>query len=225
MRVRIRTLLLTLVASFTDASTFIGAGRLFSAHVTGNFIILTYDLVHGADRHEWSKLLAFPMFFAAVMLAGKVDKWGAPRDDYRLLRIEGYLLLFAGLAAAATQLLAWRPDIVVVAIDMPVITAMGFQNAFGRLYSKSVFGPTTVMTGNVTSTALDIVQGWLGRPRDPAKVEHLRENALMIFVFLLGSLSGGLLSWKIGLGALILPALLLLVYFRYIRPENQPVVV
>ena len=147
MRVRIRTLLLTLVASFTDASTFVGAGRLFSAHVTGNFIILTYDLVHGADRHEWSKLLAFPMFFAAVMLAGKVDKWGAPRDDYRLLRIEGYLLLFAGLAAAATQLLAWRPDIVVVAIDMPVITAMGFQNAFGRLYSKSVFGPTTVMTG------------------------------------------------------------------------------
>ena len=222
---RIRTLLLTLVASFTDASTFVGAGRLFSAHVTGNFIILTYDLVHGADRHEWSKLLAFPMFFVAVMLAGKVDKWGAPRDDYRLLRIEGYLLLFAGLAAAATQLLAWRPDIVVVAIDMPVITAMGFQNAFGRLYSKSVFGPTTVMTGNVTSTALDIVQGWLGRPRDPAKVEHLRENALMIFVFLLGSLSGGLLSWKFGLGVLILPALLLLVYFRYIRPENQPVVV
>ena len=75
------------------------------------------------------------------------------------------------------------------------------------------------------STALDIVQGWLGRPRDPAKVAHLRENALMIFVFLLGSLSGGLLSWKFGLGVLILPALLLLVYFRYIRPENQPVVV
>ena len=47
----------------------------------------------------------------------------------------------------------------------------------------------------------------------------------MIFVFLLGSLSGGLLSWKFGLGVLILPALLLLVYFRYIRPENQPVVV
>jgi uncharacterized membrane protein YoaK (UPF0700 family) len=144
---RIRTLLLTLVASFTDASTFIGAGRLFSAHVTGNFIVLTYDLVHGADRHEWSKLLAFPMFFVAVMLAGKVDKWGAPRDEYRLLRIEGCLLLLAGLAAAATRLLAWRPDIVGVGIDMLVITAMGFQNAFGRLYSKSVFGPTTVMTG------------------------------------------------------------------------------
>jgi len=217
---RVRTLLLTLVASFTDASTFIGAGRLFSAHVTGNFIVLTYDLVHGADKHEWSKLLAFPMFFVAVMLAGKVDKWGAPRDDYRLLRIEGCLLLLAGLASAVTRLLAWRPDIVGVGIDMLIITAMGFQNAFGRLYSKSVFGPTTVMTGNVTSTALDIVQGWLGRPRDPAKVEHLRENALMIIVFLLGSLSGGLLAWKIGLGAVLLPAVLLLVYFRYIRPEN-----
>src|ERR1700723_2599095 len=66
---RTRTLLLTLVASFCDASTFVGAGRLFSAHVTGNFIVLAYDLVHGADRHEWSKLLAFPMFFSAVMIA------------------------------------------------------------------------------------------------------------------------------------------------------------
>jgi uncharacterized membrane protein YoaK (UPF0700 family) len=223
VRVRTRTLLLTLVASFCDASTFVGAGRLFSAHVTGNFIILAYDLVHGADRHEWSKLLAFPMFFVAVMIAGKVDKWPGARDGYRLLRIEGCLLLLAGLAAEGTRLLAWRPDVVVVGIDMLVITAMGFQNAYGRLYIKSLFGPTTVMTGNVTSTALDIVQGWLGRPRDPAKVEHLRENALMIIVFLLGSLSGGLLAWKFGLVVLILPAFLLLVYFWYFR--RNPVVV
>src|SRR3984957_8492040 len=85
---RTRPLLLTLVASLCDASTFVGAGRLFSAHVTGNFIVLAYDLVRGTDRHEWSKLLAFPMFFVAVMIAAKVDKlsnWA--RGDYRLLGV------------------------------------------------------------------------------------------------------------------------------------------
>jgi uncharacterized membrane protein YoaK (UPF0700 family) len=221
---RTRTLLLTAVASFCDASTFVGAGRLFSAHVTGNFIVLAYDLVHGADRHEWSKLLAFPMFFVAVMIAAKVDKLSSwARDEYRLLRVEGWLLLLAAVAAGVTWLAAWRPDFIAVLIDMLVITAMGFQNAFGRLYSKLVFAPTTVMTGNTTSTALDIVQGWLSRPRDPVKVGRLRDNAWLLFVFLLGCLSGGFLAWKFGLADLVLPAGVLVVYFRYIRPENQSV--
>jgi len=103
---------------------------------------------------------------------------------------------------------------------MLVITAMGFQNAFSRLYSKLVFAPTTVMTGNTTSTALDIVQGWLARPRDPVKVEHLRDNAWLLLVFLLGCLAGGFLAWKFGLADLVLPAGVLVVYFRYIRPEK-----
>ena len=98
---------------------------------------------------------------------------------------------------------------------MLIITAMGFQNELRPCHRQVL-----VRRLSPASTALDIVQGWLRRPRDPAKVEHLRENALMIIVFLLGSLSGGLLAWKIGLGAVLLPAVLLLVYFRYIRPEN-----
>jgi uncharacterized membrane protein YoaK (UPF0700 family) len=224
-----------MVASFCDASTFVGAGKLFSAHVTGNFIVLAYDLVHGADRYEWSKLLAFPMFFVAVMIAAKVDKLSSwPRDDYRLLRAEGWLLLLAAVAALVTRLAAWQPDIIILLIDMLVITAMGFQNAFGRLYSKLVFAQTTVMTGNTTSTALDIVQGWLTRPRDPVKVGRLRDNVWLMMVFLLGCLAGGFLAWEFGLADLGFPAILLLLYFRYIRAENadaisaktnQPVVV
>src|ERR1700761_2510967 len=64
------SLLLTLAAAFTDSTTFVGADKLFSAHVTGNFIILAYDIIHGADANEWSKLLAFPVFVGAVMVAG-----------------------------------------------------------------------------------------------------------------------------------------------------------
>ena len=80
------------------------------------------------------------------------------------------------------------------------------------------------MTGNTTSTALDIVQGWLARPRDPVKVGRLRDNAWLMVVFLLGCLAGGFLAWEFGLADLVLPGVMLLVYFRYFR-GNKPVVV
>jgi uncharacterized membrane protein YoaK (UPF0700 family) len=62
---RARTLLLTLVASFCDASTFVGAGRLFSAHVTGNFIVLAeYRLlrVEGWLARRWCCWSIFGIF-------------------------------------------------------------------------------------------------------------------------------------------------------------------
>jgi hypothetical protein len=34
-----------------------------------------------------------------------------------------------------------------VLVSMIIVTAMAFQNAFGRLFGKRVYGPTTVMTG------------------------------------------------------------------------------
>jgi hypothetical protein len=55
-------------------------------------------------------------------------------------------------------------------------------------------------------------------------VERLRDNAWLLFVFLLGCLSGGFLAWKFGLADLGLPAVVLLIYFRYFR-ANQPVAV
>ena len=64
------TLLLAFVAGFCDAATFTAADQLFSAHVTGNFIVFAYDLVKGADTQTWTKLVAFPVYIAAVAAAG-----------------------------------------------------------------------------------------------------------------------------------------------------------
>jgi uncharacterized membrane protein YoaK (UPF0700 family) len=230
--------LLTAVASFTDSTTFVGADKLFSAHVTGNFIVLAYDIIHGADANEWSKLLAFPVFFATVMVAGRIAERrtgavvgvgggggggvgegvgesvgggvGLAIGD-RLLRIEGVLLVLAGLAAAGMR---WRhPGEVwlLVLISMVIVVAMAFQNAFGRLYSKRIYGPTTVMTGNVTSAALDIAALLLDRPRRPEKYVPLRHNLAMILVFLLGCIAGAACAYFFGLVSVVLPGLVVLV--------------
>ncbi len=128
----ITSLLLTLVASFTDSATFIGADKLFAAHVTGNFIILAYDIIHHAGRNEWSKLLAFPVFFLAVMLAGKIDGKGGNAN--KLLQLEGAFLILAGLGAVILRMLHvplvtfWSGSgmqLPTVLICMAIVAAMG----------------------------------------------------------------------------------------------------
>src|ERR1700761_5857024 len=79
-----------------------------------------------------------------------------PDVGSRLLRLEGIFLVLAGLAAAAMRWGHFGQVWLLVVVSMVIVVAMAFQNAFGRLYGKQVYGPTTVMTGNVTSAALDI---------------------------------------------------------------------
>ncbi len=182
------TFLLTFVASFSDAATFIGADRLFSAHVTGNFIVLVYDIIHHVDRNEWSKLLAFPVFFLAVFTAGGLNAKG--ENPYRLLQLEGGLLLLAGVWALTMRLLHLRDEGLIFALSMTIVIAMAFQNAFGRLHSSKIYGPTTVMTGNVTSAALDIAGLVWTRPRDPDKLLKLQHNLALILIFLVAAWQG-----------------------------------
>jgi uncharacterized membrane protein YoaK (UPF0700 family) len=61
------TLLLSFVAGFCDTVTFVAAGELFSAHVTGNFIVFAYDVIRHADVTGWQKLITFPVFIISVM--------------------------------------------------------------------------------------------------------------------------------------------------------------
>ncbi|MET1057588.1 MAG: DUF1275 family protein, partial [Pedobacter sp.] len=43
------TLLLTIIAGYCDTVTFVAADKIFSAHVTGNFIVFAYQLVKGGE--------------------------------------------------------------------------------------------------------------------------------------------------------------------------------
>ncbi len=260
--IKTTSLLLTAVAAFTDSTTFVGADKLFSAHVTGNFIVLAYDIIHGADANEWSKLLAFPVFFGAVMVAGRIanrssgavlgegqadataGRGGAGGSGVgpvaegsggravsdaeaggsgaravsdggdRLLRIEGVLLLLAGLAAVGRWWGHFSQVWLLVLISMTIVVAMAFQNAFGRLYVKRVYGPTTVMTGNVTSAALDIAALLLDRKAHPEKIVPLRHNLAMILVFLLGCFAGASCAYFLGLAAVIAPGIFVLLLIK-----------
>ena len=46
------TLLLTMIAGYCDTVTFVAADSIFSAHVTGNFIVFAYQIVKGSRLKE-----------------------------------------------------------------------------------------------------------------------------------------------------------------------------
>ncbi|HMI59806.1 MAG TPA: DUF1275 family protein, partial [Puia sp.] len=86
--------------------TFISANELFSAHVTGNFIIFAYDIINGVDFVTWIRLLTFPVFLAAVVAGG----WLASVNDnkYKIIKVESGLLIFGGLISMMTAFLHVR---------------------------------------------------------------------------------------------------------------------
>ena len=126
------TLLLSSVAGFCDTVTFVAADSIFSAHVTGNFIVFAYQMVKGSDPQAWIKLLTFPIFVLSVMVGG----WMAARvkNHYTLLFTEGLILILSGTAFMVLTVLGVMDSYfwLLYLLAMFVVFAMGLQNAFGK---------------------------------------------------------------------------------------------
>lgn len=206
--VRITSLLLSFVAGFCDTVTFVAAGELFSAHVTGNFIVFAYDIIKHANAGAWQKLITFPVFILAVMIGGRLSrKWP---NTYLLLILEGILLLISGLMALVINNTDDSAQWPVLLIAMIIVVALGFQNTFGKLFNKATYGLTTIMTGNVTQASLDFIKVLAARPFDVEAWGSLKKLLILISGFLFGCLFGALIAAKVGLCAVILPGFILL---------------
>lgn len=204
------TLLLCFTAGFCDTLTFVAAGEIFSAHVTGNFIVFAYDLIKHAVPHGWQKLATFPVFVLAVMLGGRIAKRSA--NIYALLILESLLLIISGVVAAITVKTGQEGDWQVQLIVIWIVIAMAFQNTFGKLFNKATYGLTTVMTGNVTQASLDLVRGLASKQGDGEAWTSFKKQVTLITGFLAGCLAGALSAKQYGLTAALLPGTLMLAW-------------
>lgn len=213
------TLILSAVAGYCDTVTFVSAGSIFSAHVTGNFIVFAYQIIKGSDTQAWIKLLTFPVFMISVIIGGLIAARTINR--YKILLAEGLVLLLSGIISELfvhTAGLTWETYVVV----MLVVFGMGLQNAFGKLYAKETFGPTTMMTGNVTQLSLDLGKSAGSAFKDLVSVESFKKQCLTIGGFLLGCLAGAVLAKNFGLTVIVLPgAGMIICYFS--TTKNEPV--
>ncbi len=60
---------LTLLAGYCDTVTFVQMHGVFSAHVTGNFVLFAAALGRGLEPQDYLKLWTFPVFIVAVSIA------------------------------------------------------------------------------------------------------------------------------------------------------------
>jgi uncharacterized membrane protein YoaK (UPF0700 family) len=205
-------------AGFVDTCGFVALFGLFTAHVTGNFVLIGATLASPRPG-ILAKLLAFPEFIvvvAATQLFLHHRKLSG-RDPRRpvLCAQAIALTLFLGLGEWASPVQD-ADSASVLLIGLFGVVAMAIQNVASRTVFAS-HAPTTVMTGNVTQIVMDAVEVALGADAAPAKA-RLRKMLPPVGGFAVGAIAGGLGFVHLGFWCLIAPLLAVLyVAWQYRR--------
>jgi uncharacterized membrane protein YoaK (UPF0700 family) len=194
---------LAFVAGFADVCTFLAARGIFSAHATGNLVVLASDLARGGRPNDWLKFLTFPVFFVAVFVSVRLEEFlraSSLLAGRALLAIESALLGAAALTGLAD--VASQPWAVHAAAVLLTVAALAVQNTFQRFAPQ--LGPmTTVMTGNLVQWLTHVNQGRRIQDDDRAKRRALEK---LLLAFALGCFAGAVATTKLGFGALVIPA-------------------
>jgi uncharacterized membrane protein YoaK (UPF0700 family) len=179
---------LSVIAGSTDVIGFLGLGGLFTAHITGNLVMLAAHIAGGTEA-QFSEMLSVPVFIVVVTLTTLL---GVGLEAIGLSSLRSLLLQFLLLAgflvlcvAAGAQLDPNSENAVVA--GMVGVSAMAVQNALVQTSFKGT-PSTAVMTSNITHFAIDI--GKVLRGGDPADVAKARSQAARMLTVIVGFAAG-----------------------------------
>jgi len=179
--------LLSVIAGMVDLIGFMTLGNIFTAHITGNLVLISAAFLRQVNP---AQALAIPMFFIAVaatwLIARATGRQG--RALTRLLLSVQFLLLACVLAASVATGASGRPQSAIAGIiAMIAVCAMATQHALLRLTVPNA-PSTAVMTGNVTNAILALLDALsLGKPLTEVAAER---RFLRSFLLLVGFLGG-----------------------------------
>ena len=186
--------LLSVVAGMVDVTGFLSLG-LFTAHVTGNLVVVTASLVRGGPPNL-AQVIAVPVFIAAVAAVWFIAKLSNRRGPAlaKLLLPVHFLLLVCVLIISVAYSPALEPHGLMATIAaMMAVSAMACQFALMRLTVPGA-PATGPMTSNVTSAVLSLLDTlW---PKDP-----LTEGAPQRFEKTLGHVAGFCAGCLVGAAA------------------------
>jgi len=156
--------LLAVIAGSTDAIGFLGLGGLFTAHITGNLVVLS-AYAFEREHAPLAVILSVPVFmlvlFATRVLTTALESFHMPSLQ-PLLVLQSLLLAgFLALRVAAGAHVELETAAAVLA-GMFGVAAMAVQNALVQISLEGV-AATAVMTTNVTRFTLDLAEALVGR--------------------------------------------------------------
>jgi uncharacterized membrane protein YoaK (UPF0700 family) len=212
--VRSLTFVLSIVAGSVDAIGFLGLNGLFTAHVTGNLVVLAAHAVAGTTA-SLALIISVPVFIVAIALT-RLLAAGFERAHMAPLRIQlalHLLLLCAFLAVCLFEGATVNSDAPsMIVAGMLGVCAMAVQNALVRIALPGE-PATAVLTSNITQFTLDLVELLIGRTAD--NTAHARARARRtwpsIAGFLVGCTLGAACEAAVGLKSLVVPTGLALI--------------
>jgi uncharacterized membrane protein YoaK (UPF0700 family) len=209
--------LLSFIGGYVDTFGFIALFGLFTAHITGNFVLMGAMLVHPMQG-GLLKLLAFPAFLLGVAASRMIvlNFEAKHRSPMNILFLIQAVLLTGFMVAGLMAPLPLESDTEMAAIISGMLgaAAMAVQSAGGRMTLAGIVN-TTFMTGNVTYMIIDITDIAYSKSAElkaQAKA-RLRQLLPAVGAFFVGALfaAAGYLTcgyWSIGLPILLLLLLL-----------------
>ena len=184
----------SMIAGSVDVISFLGLGGLFTAHITGNLILIAAHIVSGTGVSP-VHLLSVPVSIAVLgvtrLLVAGLEAAGLaslrPLLLLQLLLLTGFLALSVAVGPSISA-----NGVITIVAGMLGVSAMAVQNAMVVMSLKD--SPSTaVMTTNITRFVMDVGEVLLGNDRD--KVAEASRRARHTFPAMIGFAGGA------GLGA------------------------
>src|SRR5215831_8410457 len=202
-------ILLSVIAGMVDVIGFLTLG-IFTAHVTGNIVVIGVLLVRHNRVHP-AQILAIPVFILAVAATWLLAKASGRRGTglMRLLLLMQFLLLTCLLLfSVITNPSADPRGLRATIAAMIAVTAMGGQFALLRL-TLPVVPSTAVMTGNLTNAVLALVDSSARtQPLMESDSRRLRGALPLLIGFFVGCVAGAAAVSLLGDWAWSLPVVL-----------------
>jgi uncharacterized membrane protein YoaK (UPF0700 family) len=202
--------LLAVIAGMVDLTGFLTLGNVFTAHVTGNLVVLAAVAVRGGPLNLAQALAvpAFALTVAAVWLFARTEAARNAALMRRLLRVQ--FLLLAGVLgfAVVTHPSADPHGLMAGAAVLVAASAMACQNAL--LHMTVAGAPSTaVMTGNLVSATLALLDAVSPDPTTRARAgPQIGKFLPLLLGFFLGCVIAAMAVSRVGDWAWSLPAAL-----------------
>ena len=182
--------LLSVVAGTVDVIGLLSL-KLFTAHVTGNIVVIAALLVGGGPPNV-AQVFAVPAFIvavAAVWLIAKASGRRGPALARPLLVIQ-FLLLSCVLIFSVLYDPAANPHgMSAVVTALLAVSAMACQFALLRLAVPGT-PSTAVMTGNLTNAVLSLMDSLSRNPLTGGAEERLHKTVKLLVGFFAGCVAG-----------------------------------
>jgi len=151
-------LVLTSVSGIVDAVSFLVLGRVFTANMTGNIVLLGFALGRTPGLSISRSILALLFFLTGAAAGGRMTIQMTPQNSkqrvVRVFAVEALLFLIAATLAVGFTAPYQDHPLKLYGIIASTAIAMGFRNAVVRKLGVPDL-TTTVLTLTVTALAAD----------------------------------------------------------------------